>query len=66
MDTTTESLFLDQLSQADIVLWFLKANQSARDIDTQFKARLDSYYQLHDNQSSKLAPIIVVLNQVDR
>lgn len=65
-DTATEALLLDQLSQADLVLWVLKANQSARDLDTQFKARLDAYYQLPDNQSRKRAPIIGVLNQVDR
>ncbi|WP_068335762.1 GTPase family protein [Photobacterium jeanii] len=62
----TEQLLLEHVANADLVLWVLKANQSARELDTAFKAKLDAYYQQAEHQSRKRAPIIGVLNQVDK
>lgn len=61
----TEKLLLEQASQADLLLWVLKANQPARALDVNFKAKLDSFYQHPDNLYRKRPAIIVLLNQVD-
>lgn len=61
-----EEVLLKHITQANVVLWVLKANQPARALDSAFKARLDDWYAKPENRSKKKPVIIGVLNQVDR
>ena len=65
-DTNREKQLLEQVTNSDLVIWMLKANQPARSLDVQFKSKLDEYYAKSENRSRKRAAIIGVLNQVDR
>ncbi|OBT01354.1 GTP-binding protein [Vibrio tasmaniensis] len=62
----TEALMLKEMTQADVVLWVLKANQSARDLDKQLKVRFDAFYDDPKNISRKKPIVVSVVNQVDR
>ncbi|MEZ8663723.1 GTPase family protein [Vibrio splendidus] len=62
----TEALMLKEMTQADVVLWVLKANQSARDLDKQLKDRFDAFYDDPKNISRKKPIVVSVVNQVDR
>nr|WP_102525954.1 GTPase [Vibrio lentus]PMJ52295.1 GTP-binding protein [Vibrio lentus] len=62
----TEALMLKEMTQADVVLWVLKANQSARDLDKQLKDRFDAFYDDPKNISRKKPIVVLVVNQVDR
>ncbi|MDH5933705.1 GTPase family protein [Vibrio splendidus] len=62
----TEALMLKEMIQADVVLWVLKANQSARDLDKQLKDRFDAFYDDPKNISRKKPIVVSVVNQVDR
>ncbi|MFS1905807.1 GTPase family protein [Vibrio lentus] len=62
----TEAQMLKEMTQADVVLWVLKANQSARDLDKQLKDRFDSFYDDSKNISRKKPIVVSVVNQVDR
>lgn len=57
---------LSQITQSDLVLWVLKANQPARGLDTALKQLIDNYYQLPENRAKKRPYIVGVLNHVDR
>jgi predicted GTPase len=65
-DTNREQQLLEQVTNSDLVIWMLKANQPARSLDVQFQSKLDEYYAKSENRSRKRAAIIGVLNQVDR
>jgi predicted GTPase len=62
----TEDNMLLEMTHADLVIWVLKANQPARDLDKKLKAKFDSYYANSKNISRKKPKIICVVNQVDR
>ncbi|TKF06990.1 GTPase family protein [Vibrio kanaloae] len=62
----TEVLMLKEMTQADVVLWVLKANQSARELDKQLKDKFDAFYDDPKNISRKKPIVISVVNQVDR
>lgn len=62
----TEALMLKEMTQADVVLWVLKANQSARELDKQLKGKFDAFYDDPKNISRKKPIVISVVNQVDR
>ncbi|MFS1448143.1 GTPase family protein [Vibrio lentus] len=62
----TETQMLKEMTQADVVLWVLKANQSARDLDKQLKVRFDAFYDDSKNISRKKPIVVSVVNQVDR
>ncbi|MDA0143970.1 50S ribosome-binding GTPase [Vibrio sp. RW] len=62
----TEVLMLKEMTQADVVLWVLKANQSARELDKQLKDKFDAFYDDPKNVSRKKPIVISVVNQVDR
>ncbi|MCG9546275.1 50S ribosome-binding GTPase [Vibrio sp. Isolate33] len=61
-----ESLMLKEMTQADVVLWVLKANQSARELDKQLKGKFDAFYDDPKNISRKKPILVSVVNQVDR
>ncbi|EDK26602.1 hypothetical protein VSWAT3_23704 [Vibrionales bacterium SWAT-3] len=62
----TEAMMLKEMTQADVVLWVLKANQSARELDKQLKDKFDAFYEDPKNISRKQPIVITVVNQVDR
>lgn len=64
-EVTNQYLF-EQMIQSDIILWVLKANQSARALDTQFKTRLNQWLAQPKQLSRRLPVLIGILNQVDR
>ncbi|OIO70743.1 MAG: hypothetical protein AUJ57_08065 [Zetaproteobacteria bacterium CG1_02_53_45] len=57
---------LEQLTNSDLVLWVLKANQPARELDIEFRKLIDKFYSAGKNRSRKRPAIIGLLNQVDR
>ncbi|GAM75707.1 hypothetical protein JCM19241_3619 [Vibrio ishigakensis] len=61
----TEQRMLDEMTQADVILWVLKANQSARELDKKLKQKFDQYYEDEKNISRKQPKVILVVNQVD-
>ena len=64
-DASREQQLLEQVTNSDLIIWMLKANQPARSLDTQFQGKLDAYYAKSENRSRKRPAIIGVLNQVD-
>lgn len=57
---------LNEMVQADLVLWLLKANQSSRNLDKQLKDSFEQFYQQPENLSRQKPKVILVLNQVDK
>ncbi len=62
----TEKEMLNEMTQADLVLWVLKANQSARSLDKQLNEQFRQFYADPKNVSSKKPLVISVVNQVDK
>ena len=62
----TQALMLKEMTQTDVVLWVLKANQSARELDKQLKDKFDAFYDDSKNISRKKPIVVSVVNQVDR
>jgi predicted GTPase len=62
----TEAEMLKEMTQADVVLWVVKANQSARELDKQLKDKFDAFYDDPKNISRKQPVVITIVNQVDR
>jgi len=60
------ALALREITQSDLVLWLLKADQPARQLDQDLMRVLDAFYADRANLSRKQPPLIGVLNQVDR
>ena len=65
-DAKTEKEMLKEMTQADLVLWVLKANQSARELDKQLNNQFELFYADPKNVSSKKPEVITVVNQVDK
>ncbi|WP_076590421.1 GTPase family protein [Vibrio ostreicida] len=57
---------LEQITQSDLVLWVLKANQSSRQLDVTLREQVADYYLRPEHRSRKRPTIIGVLNQVDK
>jgi predicted GTPase len=62
----THELLLRELTRSDLVLWVLKANQPAKQLDVALKQSVDDFYREQKNRSRKKPTIIGVVNQVDR
>ena len=62
----TANNMLDEMTQADVVLWVLKANQSARYLDKQLQTQFELFYADPKNVSRKKPTVIAVVNQVDK
>jgi len=62
----TSKTVLKHVTNADMVLWVLKANQSSRQLDRQFMLGLDEFYAHKDNLHRKKPVLTGVLNQVDK
>ncbi|MFA0440363.1 GTP-binding protein [Vibrio sp. 10N.286.49.C2] len=61
----TEQNMLHEMIEADLVLWVLKANQSARQLDSQLNERFEQFYVEQKNVSRKKPVVVCVVNQVD-
>ena len=64
--TDTEQQMLNEMTQADVILWVLKANQPARDLDKQLNDKLALFYADPKHISYKKPMVIAVVNQVDK
>ncbi len=62
----TEKLIVEEMTHSDIIFWVLKANQSARKLDTLLKSKFDEFYQKTENQGRKRPAILALVNQVDK
>lgn len=62
---TEDSVFAEYV-KSDLILWVVKANQPARDLDNKFKQRINQYYAQVKNISRKEPTVICIVNQVDR
>lgn len=63
---SSKKLILEELKNADLVFWVLKANQSARKLDKELIEMFRAEETLVVNRSKKTPTIIGVLNQTDR
>jgi predicted GTPase/uncharacterized membrane protein len=57
--------YLEEITQADMVIWVLKSNRSAKELDKQFWKAFDDFYQDRKNIHSKKPISVGILNQVD-
>ncbi|MBN2646263.1 MAG: 50S ribosome-binding GTPase [Thiotrichales bacterium] len=57
---------LQQMQQADLVLWLLRANQPAKQWDVMLKAAWDRFYQSPENMHRQKPPIIGVVTHLQR
>ncbi len=64
-EKTTKNL-LKEVTNCDLIIWVLKANQPARSLDCDFRQQLDAFYLETARRSRKRPKMIGVLNQVDR
>lgn len=64
-DKRTQAL-LEQATQAHIVLWVLRADQPAKELDKQFKARFEAFYADKKHAKQRKPALVYVLNQVDK
>ena len=65
-EASNQQQMLQEMSQADLVIWVLKANQPARDLDKRLKDKFDDFYIQRLNISRRKPAIIGVINQVDK
>lgn len=63
---STYQLLLEQMTQSDLILWVLKANQPGRQIDTEMMNLFYAFYESPENLNRKKPPLMMLLNQVDR
>jgi len=61
-----EKATLEEMTKSDLILWVLKANQSARKLDSQLKMLFDEFYKKDENLKRKKPSILALLNQVDK
>lgn len=60
------NLVLHEMTNSDVVLWVLKANQPAKALDLDQKNAFEAYFGNKENISRKRPIVIGVLNQIDR
>ena len=65
-DDGLQRKLVDEVVQSDVVLWVVKANQSARQADVALRKKIDAFYADAKNRSRRRPVMIGVLNQVDR
>ncbi|MDR9827791.1 GTPase domain-containing protein [Vibrio sp. FNV 38] len=64
--TSVTTQALNEVVQADLVLWVLKASQSARELDSTFHHQLNAFYADQAHLSHKRPIILGVVNHVDK
>lgn len=60
LDGTTKSLdrMLEEMTQSDMIVWVMRANRPARDIDVRLKDRFDAWFASHPRRRK---PAVVVI-----
>lgn len=61
----TAALILTEYLRSDLVLWLVKANQPARELDLQLKQKINQHYAQQQQLSRKEPTVICIVNQVD-
>lgn len=61
----SETLIFSEFLKADLVLWLVRANQPARDLDNKFRQRVTEHYAQLNNISHKQPTMICIVNHVD-
>lgn len=56
---------VSELTESDIVIWMLKANQPARALDTELCSQFEKYYRGEDSLQKKQPILVGVLSHVD-
>lgn len=66
LDGTSENLdrMLGELTEADMVVWVIRANRSAREIDKKLNQQLDSWFSAHPRRRKPV--IIAVATAMDK
>jgi len=62
----SEEVLLKQMTESDLIIWLVKANQPARKLDTELKNKFDIFYKKDENRNRKQPQILLVVNQVDK
>lgn len=62
----TEKLVIKEMTNSDLILWVLKANQPARKLDTQLRFKFDEFYKQAENLTRKQPTILALVNHVDK
>ncbi|PMJ89751.1 GTPase [Vibrio sp. 10N.261.55.A7] len=62
----TNKRTLQEMVNADIVVWLLKANQSSRQLDHALKKTFDDYFVEHKNITHKRPILFGIVSHVDR
>ncbi len=62
----TEKLIIKEMINSDLIFWVLKANQSARKLDSQLRTKFDEFYKKTENLTRKRPIILALVNQVDK
>ncbi len=62
----TEEMILGEMAESDLIIWVVKATQSARKLDRQLRNKFDEFYKKSENRSRIKAKILLVVNQVDK
>ena len=57
---------INEITQSDMVLWMLKANQSSRNLDKSLLDGITAHYAKIENITAKKPKLIGILNQVDK
>ncbi len=65
-DNHSQNNQLQEMQHADLIIWLLKANQPARDLDIKLLHAFTQYYSDPKNISRKKPRIIAVLNHIDK
>ncbi|MBL1376649.1 GTPase family protein [Zobellella iuensis] len=60
-----EDWLVRQMADSDLVLWLLKANQSARQADLSLKQAFDAYLARPEQRGRRAPPLLALVNQVE-
>lgn len=63
---TESKVYLNEITQADIVIWLLKADRPSKALDKNIWKEFNQYYEDADNLHRKKPVLLGVINQVDR
>ena len=62
----TEETILNEMVESDLIIWVVKAAQSARKLDRQLRDKFDEFYKKSENRSRIKPKTVLVVNQVDK
>lgn len=62
----TEETILNEMVESDLIIWVVKAAQSARKLDRQLRDKFDEFYKKSENRSRIKPKTVLIVNQVDK